>query len=157
MTELLTKERILEALKRVKGPDLGDDIVSLGLVSEVVIHKGKVYFAISVDPARAAELEALREAAEKAVSTVPGVEAVAVTLTADRAPGAQRSGGNGHGAAGGQPAVAGRAVPVFTSPGRRAMRAIALAACRASPISSPSPPARAASANRPPPSISRSP
>ena len=118
MTEHLTKERILEALRGVKGPDLGDDIVSLGLVSEVVIHKGKVYFAISVDPARAEELEALRQAAEKAVSSVPGVEAVAATLTADRAPGAARSGGNGHGAAGGQPA--GRAPapsPSFTSPG----------------------------------------
>ena len=88
MTEHLTKERVLEALKRVKGPDLRDDIVSLGLVSEVVIHKGKVYFAISVDPARAKELEALREAAEKAVSEVPGVKGVAVTLTADRAPNA---------------------------------------------------------------------
>jgi ATP-binding protein involved in chromosome partitioning len=100
MTEHLTKERILEALKRVKGPDSRDDIVSLGLVSEVVIHKGKVYFAISVDPARAKELEALREAAEKAVSAVAGVEGVAVTLTADRAPNAPRSGGgNGGGAA----------------------------------------------------------
>src|SRR5512143_1647097 len=100
MTEHLTKEHVLEALKRVKGPDLRDDIVSLGLVSEVVIHKGKVYFAISVDPARAKELEALREAAEKAVSAVPGVEGVAVTLTADRAPNAPRSGGgNGGGAA----------------------------------------------------------
>jgi ATP-binding protein involved in chromosome partitioning len=100
MTEHLTKERILEALKQVKGPDLRDDIVSLGLVSEVVIHKGKVYFAISVDPARASELEGLREAAEKAVSAVPGVEGVAVTLTADRAPGTQRAGGgNGGGPA----------------------------------------------------------
>ena len=100
MTEHLTKERVLEALKYVKGPDSRDDIVSLGLVSEVVIHKGKVYFAISVDPARAKELEALREAAEKAVSAVPGVEGVAVTLTADRAPNAPRSGGgNGGGAA----------------------------------------------------------
>ena len=118
MTEHLTKERVLEALKRVKGPDLRDDIVSLGLVSEVVIHKGKVYFAISVDPARAGELEALREAAEKAVSTIPGVEGVAVTLTADRSPGAQRGSGNGQGAAGAQPArhAAGPS-PSFTGPG----------------------------------------
>jgi ATP-binding protein involved in chromosome partitioning len=98
MTETLTKERILQALKRVKGPDLAEDIVSLGLVSEVVIHKGKVYFAISVDPARAGELEELRQAAESVVKDLPGVEGVAVTLTADRAPGAARSGGNGGGA-----------------------------------------------------------
>jgi ATP-binding protein involved in chromosome partitioning len=98
MAEPLTKERVLEALKRVKGPDLRNDIVSEGLVSEIVINKGKVYFAIQVEPARARELEALRIAAEKAVASLPGVDAVAVTLTADRSPGAPR-GGNGQGAA----------------------------------------------------------
>ena len=98
MAEPLTKERVLEALKRVKGPDLRNDIVSEGLVSEVVINKGKVYFAIQVEPARARELEALRIAAEKAVASLPGVDAVAVTLTADRSPGAAR-GGNDQGAA----------------------------------------------------------
>jgi ATP-binding protein involved in chromosome partitioning len=95
MTETLSKDRILAALKGVKGPDLKDDIVSLGLVSEVVIHKGKVYFAISVDPARAKELEDLRRAAESVVKNIPGVEGVAVTLTADRAPGAGQAGGDG--------------------------------------------------------------
>ncbi len=100
MTEPLTKERVLEALKAIKGPDSAADIVSLGLVSEVVIHKGKVYFAISVDPARAKELEGLREGAEKAVAQLPGVERVVVTLTADRAPSAARAGGgNGGGGA----------------------------------------------------------
>ena len=62
MPEPLTKERVLEALRRVKGPDLRNDIVSEGLVSEIVINKGKVYFAIQVEPARARELEALRVA-----------------------------------------------------------------------------------------------
>jgi ATP-binding protein involved in chromosome partitioning len=106
MAEPLTKERVLAALKNVKAPDLDGDLVAQGLVSEIVIHKGKVYFAIQVDPARAGELEALRQAAEAAVAAVPGVEAVAVTLTADRAPG----GGNGRGqdAAQGSP---------FTRPG----------------------------------------
>src|SRR6476660_3904090 len=93
MTAPVTKERVLEALKRIKGPDLAGDIVAQGLVSEIVIHKGKVYFAIQVDPARAGELEALRVAAEKVVAAVPGVDAVTVTLTADRAPGS----GNGRG------------------------------------------------------------
>ncbi len=87
MTETLTKNQILAALKNVKGPDLSDNIVSLGLVSEVVIHKGKVYFAISVDPARAEELEGLRQAAESVVKGLPGVVDAKVTLTADRAPG----------------------------------------------------------------------
>jgi ATP-binding protein involved in chromosome partitioning len=97
MSEPILKQRVLDALKQVKGPNLSDDIVSLGLVSEVVIRGGKVYFAISVDPARASELEALRRAAEQAVKDVPGVEAVAVTLTADREAGSPPAGGNGAG------------------------------------------------------------
>ena len=95
MSEPILKERVLEALKHVKGPNLSDDIVSLGLVSEVVIRGGKVYFAISVDPSRASELEGLRRAAEQAVKELPGVEAVAVTLTADREAGSPPAGGNG--------------------------------------------------------------
>jgi ATP-binding protein involved in chromosome partitioning len=94
MARAITKERVLEELKRIKGPDLDQDIVSLGLVSEVVIHSGKVYFAISVDPARATELETLRQAAEQVVRTLPGVEGVVATLTADRKL-AARPGGNG--------------------------------------------------------------
>src|SRR3990170_1942128 len=97
MSEPILKEHVLDALRHVKGPNLSDDIVSLGLVSEVVIRGGKVYFAISVDPARASELEALRQAAEKVVKELPGVDAVAVTLTADRVPGGARGGGNGKG------------------------------------------------------------
>jgi ATP-binding protein involved in chromosome partitioning len=96
MTEQLTKERVLDALKRVRGPDLHGDVVSLGLVSEIVINRGKVYFAISVDPRRAAQLEGLRSAAENVVKALPGVEGVSVTLTADRAPGeSANAGGDG--------------------------------------------------------------
>ena len=65
MSETLSKDSILAALKSVRDPQLENDIVSLGLVSEVVIHKGKVYFAISVDPARANELEAVRLAIDR--------------------------------------------------------------------------------------------
>jgi ATP-binding protein involved in chromosome partitioning len=94
MTEAPTKVRVLEALKDIKLPGDDADLVRQGLVSEIVINNGKVYFAISVDPARAGELEGLRQAAEKAVARIPGVDSVAVTLTADRAP----SSGNGRGA-----------------------------------------------------------
>lgn len=81
--EGVSKDRVLEELKRVKGPDLADNIVALGMVSEIVIHKDKVYFSISVDPARANELEPLRQAAEKVVGELPGVSAATVSLTAD--------------------------------------------------------------------------
>ncbi len=80
----VTKEDVLGELRRVKGPDLSDNIVELGLVSEIVIHKDKVYFAISVDPSRADELEPLRQAAETVVTQMPGVGSATVSLTADR-------------------------------------------------------------------------
>ena len=111
MSEPILKEHVLDALKHVKGPNLSDDIVSLGLVSEVVIRGGKVYFAISVDPARAEELEGLRQAAEKVVKDLPGVDAVAVTLTADRREGPPAPGGNGRAARTPSPPPASPAAP----------------------------------------------
>ncbi len=83
----VTKETILASLARVKGPDLTDDIVSLGMVSEVVIDDGTVYFSIMVDPARADELEPLRHAAQKIALEIPGIENAIVTLTAEKEPG----------------------------------------------------------------------
>ncbi|WP_088347797.1 MULTISPECIES: Mrp/NBP35 family ATP-binding protein [Rhodomicrobium] len=84
MTPTPAKEKIIAELKRVKGPDGTGDIVSLNLVSEILVQDGKVYFSIAVPPARAKELEPLRERAERAAAMVPGVKAVMATLTADR-------------------------------------------------------------------------
>ncbi len=86
MADSITKERVLEELARIKGPNLTDNIVSLGLVSDIVMRGGKVAFSISVDPARAGELEPLRQAAQQVVAGLPGVETVLATLTAERGP-----------------------------------------------------------------------
>ena len=56
----LTKEAVLDKLKTIKGPDFERDIVSLGLVSDVFIADGKVFFSITVPADRAAGLEPLR-------------------------------------------------------------------------------------------------
>jgi ATP-binding protein involved in chromosome partitioning len=88
---MVTKEMILERLKRVKGPDLDGDVVSLGLVSDILIDGGKVIFSISVPAERAKELQPLREAAEKAVAGIEGVSNVMVALTAERKPGSGSS------------------------------------------------------------------
>jgi len=84
-----TREDIIERLKRVKGPDLSGDLISLGLVSDIVISGGKVMFSITVPSDRAAELEPLRQAAEKIVREAPGVESVMVVLTAEKRAGAR--------------------------------------------------------------------
>ena len=98
-----TKDRILKELERIKGPDGESNIVALGLVSEIVVNKGKVYFSIAIPPERAKELEPLRQAAEVVIKELPGVENATVTLTAEQKPGASQQqasasrGGNGAG------------------------------------------------------------
>lgn len=82
------KAQVIERLRRVKGPDLDSNIVDLGLVSDVLIKDGRVYFSITVPAARAEELEPLRGAAEKVVREVEGVTGVVAVLTAEAAPGA---------------------------------------------------------------------
>ncbi len=84
----VTKPQVLERLRKVKGPDLEGNIVDLGLVSEVLIKDGRVYFSITVPAARAAELDALRQAAEKMVAELEGVSGVTAVLTAEAKGGA---------------------------------------------------------------------
>jgi ATP-binding protein involved in chromosome partitioning len=118
MTEAVSKERVLEALRRVQGPGGKGDIVAQGLLSEIVVQGGKVYFAISVDPSRAKALEGMRLEAEQAVRALPGVESAAVTLTADRASGASGPAGTGANGQGSSPAAPRRTSP-FAKPQTR--------------------------------------
>ncbi|SIR07880.1 ATP-binding protein involved in chromosome partitioning [Rhizobium sp. RU20A] len=80
----VTKEMVLEKLAAVRGPGLEGNIVERGLVSEVFIAEGKVYFSLTVPAEKARELEPMRAAAERVVKDIPGVKAVMVALTADR-------------------------------------------------------------------------
>ncbi|CAH0339699.1 iron-sulfur cluster carrier protein ApbC [Rhizobium sp. CECT 9324] len=83
MTEL-TREQVLQALGRVRGPDLDRSIVELKMVSDVFISDGKVYFSITVPADQAEALEPLRQAAERTVKAIPGVKGVLASLTAER-------------------------------------------------------------------------
>lgn len=78
----ISRQDILEQLRKVKGPDLSGDIVDLGLVSEIVIAGPAVFFSLTVPGERAEELEPLRAAAEKAALRAAGVEKATVVLTA---------------------------------------------------------------------------
>ncbi|MFU0504062.1 Mrp/NBP35 family ATP-binding protein [Pseudaminobacter sp. NGMCC 1.201702] len=80
----VTKEIVLQHLKTVTGPDFSGDIVSLGLVSDIFIADGKVFFSITVPAARAKEMEPLRLAAERVVKAIPGVAGAMVALTAEK-------------------------------------------------------------------------
>jgi ATP-binding protein involved in chromosome partitioning len=92
----VSREHILERLRRVKGPDLESNIVDLGLVSEVLVKDGRVSFSITVPAKRGAELEPLRQAAEKIVREIDGVSHVAAVLTAERTRGSGPDAGPPH-------------------------------------------------------------
>ncbi|WP_336294198.1 Mrp/NBP35 family ATP-binding protein [Bartonella sp. CB169] len=80
----ITSEAVRNALHKVKGSDFESDIASLGLLSEILIIHGKVFFSITVPDGRVQEWESLRRAAEEAVYALDGVESVVVTLTAEK-------------------------------------------------------------------------
>jgi ATP-binding protein involved in chromosome partitioning len=79
----VTQEGILDALKAVKDPDSGQDVVSAGMISGLVIKDGNVAFALEVDPQRGPALEPMRKEAEKTVHAMDGVLSVSVVLTAE--------------------------------------------------------------------------
>ncbi len=80
----VTKEAVLERLKTISGPDFSGNIVDLGMVSEIFVADGKVFFSITVPAARAKEMEPLRTAAERVVKAIPGVASAIVALTAEK-------------------------------------------------------------------------
>ena len=80
----ITAEQVLEALKQVKDPDKGENIVELGMISGLQLKDGHVAFGIEVDPERGPMLEPLRKEAEKTVHDLLGVLTVTAVLTAER-------------------------------------------------------------------------
>lgn len=82
----ITSEQVLEALKIIKDPDKGENIVELGMISGLQIKDGHVAFGIEVEADRGPKLEPLRKQAENAVHSLSGVLTVTAVLTAEREP-----------------------------------------------------------------------
>jgi len=77
----LTRESVLAALKTIIDPVSGNDIVSAGLMRALTLDGGEVRFVIEIDPARADAYGATRDAAEKIVTDLAGVDKVSALLT----------------------------------------------------------------------------
>ena len=80
------KEQVLAALGQVAAPD-GKPLTDAGVLSEVLVSDGKVFFSLTVDAAAVKAWEPVRKRAEDAVKAVPGVGSALVALTAERAGG----------------------------------------------------------------------
>ncbi|PYO37757.1 MAG: chromosome partitioning protein, partial [Candidatus Rokuibacteriota bacterium] len=76
----ITESGVLDVLRTVKDPDLGKDIVSLGLIRDLHIHDADVSFTLAFTTQPAATKVALHSGASKAVSQIPGVSRVQVKI-----------------------------------------------------------------------------
>ncbi len=81
----VSESQVLEALKAVRDPDRGEDVVALGMIGGLTVKDGNVGFMVEVDPSRGPELEPLRKACEDAVNALPGVLSVSAVMTAHSA------------------------------------------------------------------------
>jgi len=79
---VINESAVLEALRTVKEPDLGRDVVSLKFVKDVRVDNGAVAFTIELPTHGSPLKDRLRDQARDAVARVPGVTSVDVTMTA---------------------------------------------------------------------------
>ncbi|HEX5328014.1 MAG TPA: P-loop NTPase, partial [Acetobacteraceae bacterium] len=103
----LSTEALREALRGVKDPASGRDIVAAGLVEGIEIRGGLVQATLLTDRAHAAAMEPVRREVERVLAGQPGVANAAAILTAHKpaaapprpAPGPANgpSHGSGHG------------------------------------------------------------
>lgn len=94
-----SETQVLDALRAVRDPDLGRDIVALGFVKDVRVAEGTVAFSIELTTPACPVREQLRQQARQAVAALPGVGAVDVRMTSRvrSGPGGSPRGGEGGG------------------------------------------------------------
>jgi len=81
------RERVIATLDSIRDPATGLGLHASGLVQALVVGPGRVGFMMEVASADAARYAYIRDAAEKALAGLPGVEKAQVVLTASsRAP-----------------------------------------------------------------------
>ena len=80
---MATREEVFEALRQVEDPELGMDIVDLGLVYDVEVEGPKVKVIHSLTSMGCPVGPMIQEDIHRVTSEVPGVEQVEVDLTWD--------------------------------------------------------------------------
>ena len=75
-------EQILAALRNIRDPDLGRDIVSLGFVKNIEVSSGKADLTIELTTPACPVKDKMREEAHQLVLSVPGIREANVNMTA---------------------------------------------------------------------------
>jgi ATP-binding protein involved in chromosome partitioning len=79
-----TQDALRAALREIKDPASGRDIVSAGLVESVQTKEGLVQVTLLTDRAHAAKMEPVRRAVEQVLARQPGVTNATAILTAHK-------------------------------------------------------------------------
>jgi ATP-binding protein involved in chromosome partitioning len=99
----LKPDALREALRAVKDPASGRDIVSAGLVEGVELRDGMVQVSLLTDRAHAAAMEPVCREAEAVLARQPGIRNATAVLTAHKSgPATQPQRGHSQGQPGGQ-------------------------------------------------------
>ena len=78
----LSSNDVLKALRNVIDPELGRDLVSLGMIQDVQTHDGRVQFTLRLTTPACPLRDQLKGMAHQAVAALPGVREVNVKLDA---------------------------------------------------------------------------
>jgi metal-sulfur cluster biosynthetic enzyme len=78
-----TREDVIEALRQVEDPELGMDLVELGLVYDVEVENGRVKVIHTLTSMGCPVGPLIQQNADEVVRALPGVEDVEVELTWD--------------------------------------------------------------------------
>ncbi|MDI6809478.1 MAG: Mrp/NBP35 family ATP-binding protein [Candidatus Eisenbacteria bacterium] len=79
--EHMTEEKVREALSRVLDPELGKDLVSLGMIKDVSVDGSKVSFSLVLTTPACPLKSQLEQSARHAVLSLPGVKEVIMNVT----------------------------------------------------------------------------
>ncbi len=75
------KQRVLDALGTVQDPDLHRDLVTLGMIEDLVVDQGRVAFTLVLTTAACPLKDQIENDCRRAVSAVPGVTTVTFKTT----------------------------------------------------------------------------
>jgi ATP-binding protein involved in chromosome partitioning len=80
---MVQKDDILNALRKVQEPELHKDLVTLNMVRDLSVEKGEVRFTLMLTTPACPLKDKMKQEAEDAVRTVPGVQSVQIQLSAE--------------------------------------------------------------------------
>lgn len=87
----VSQDAVMEALSKVKDPELGRDLVSLDMIKDLEINESKVHFRLKLTTPACPMSEQIKQDALNAVSTLDGVSEVDIEMDAEVPKGQKKS------------------------------------------------------------------